>query len=97
MRRREFITLVGSAAAWPLARMAQQPARMRRIGVLVAGIAEPFRNQPDALRTRVSKNWAGATDAISRSTIAGRDGNLDLMRASAKELVGLEPDRHRGA
>ena len=34
MRRREFLSVVGGAAAWPLTAYGQQPARMRRIGIL---------------------------------------------------------------
>ncbi len=95
MRRREFITLLGGTAlAWPLAARAQQPDRVRRIGVLM-GYAESdseaqahiaaFREGLQKLgwtegrNTRIDTRWAAPDDPES-------------MRRFAKELVALQPD-----
>jgi putative ABC transport system substrate-binding protein len=92
MKRRKFITLLGGAAAWPLAARAQQ-AGIRRIGVLM-GWAE---NDPEAksdlaafVQGLEQLGWAGGRNLRIDYRWAG--GNADLMRTFAKELVELQPD-----
>ena len=93
MRRREFITVIGAAAAWPLAGHAQQSERVRRIGVLMSQSAD----DPNALA------WisAFAQGLQERGwTIGGNvrieyrwgAGDLDRFRKYAAELVALSPD-----
>jgi putative tryptophan/tyrosine transport system substrate-binding protein len=96
MRRRNFITLLGSAAvAWPLAARAQQPERMRSIGVLM-GYAESDREGQTflaAFREELSKTfgWAeGGNIRIDTRWAAPNDTELRLQ--FAKELVALHPD-----
>jgi putative ABC transport system substrate-binding protein len=93
IRRREFIATLGSAAAWPLAARAQQGDRVRRIGVL----------SPNDENDPVAKTWVSAfTQALADlGWTDGRNVRMDLrwgvvdinrIRASALELVGLQPD-----
>ena len=94
MRRREFITLLGgAAAAWPLATRAQQPGGMRRIGVLMV-IAE---NDPEA-QPRIAAFLAGLQAFGWKD---GRNVRIDYrwaaddtgrMRAYATELIDTAPD-----
>jgi ABC-type uncharacterized transport system substrate-binding protein len=95
MRRREFITLLGgAAAAWPLAARGQQPERMRRIGVLTSGADA---DDPDG-RARSAAflqglQQLGWTDGRNiRIDYRWGAGDADNMRKYAAELVSLVPD-----
>jgi putative tryptophan/tyrosine transport system substrate-binding protein len=94
MRRREFISLLGgAAAAWPLAARAQQGQRMRRIGVLL-GLDESdadARSWVTAFRQRLDAlGWTDGHNARIDYRFAGADAGR--IRAHATELVGLTPD-----
>jgi len=81
MRRREFMTLLGgAAAAWPLAARAQQPERMRRIGVLTplaADDPESMARIGAFLQGLGELGWALA--AIFVSTTAGAQATLTAL------------------
>ena len=93
MRRREFITLLGGAAAnWPLATRAQQSERVRRIGVLYGVSETDLEGQlgtPHSVSGLLS--WDGLMVAMSRRN-RWTGGNLDRTKLFAKELVRTSPD-----
>src|SRR3974377_1469152 len=90
MRRREFVTLLGGAVAWPLAAHAQQNERMRRIGVLM-----PYaKDNPDgqARVTALLQGFQKLGWTESRNLrVRDRGGRGDRQKAAA-ELVALSPD-----
>jgi putative ABC transport system substrate-binding protein len=94
MRRREFITLLGGAAAgWPLSARAQQADRVRRIGVLMSFAERDRRGRAEvaAFREGLQKlGWAEGRNLQIEFRWAASDAAL--MRRFAKELVVLQPD-----
>ena len=93
MRRREFITLLGGAAAWPLAARAQQRERVRRIGVLTNLAADDPEGQV--------RNTAFAQSLAQLGWTVGQNlriehrwaaGDAERIRRYAAELVALTPD-----
>jgi len=93
MRRREFVSVICGAAAWPLTVRAQQPDRIRRIGVLMAlretdpeakGFLSEFTQGLAALGWTDGRNM--------RIEVRWAVSNLESMRKFAKELVDFQPD-----
>jgi putative tryptophan/tyrosine transport system substrate-binding protein len=93
VKRREFITLIGgAAAAWPLAARAQQAGRIRRIGVLfgVSASDQEYRQRFDALKQALRElGWADPNISFEPRFA---EGKLDRLPALAAELVNLRVD-----
>ena len=89
IRRREFITLLGGAAAtWPLAARAQQLGGMRRIGVLATSTQEA---QLGAFRQALRElGWTEGGNV--RIDIRWGEGEADRIIAGAAELIGMSPN-----
>jgi putative tryptophan/tyrosine transport system substrate-binding protein len=93
MRRRNFIALLGSAAAWPLVARAQQPERMRRIGVLMSTGADNADSQARlAAFLQGLQEFGWAVGRNLRIDIRWGAGDPDRHRQYAAELVSLAPD-----
>src|SRR5450631_1266687 len=94
MQRREFIlALGGAAAAWPLAARAQQPERMRHIGVLMASVADDPDFQARIAAFQQGLQQLGWSDGRNvRIDTRWATTNADDLRRHAAELVALAPD-----
>jgi putative ABC transport system substrate-binding protein len=93
--RRQFITLLGGAAAWPVVAHAQQGERIRRIGLLTGGLEADSDGQDRYAAFRQAMQQLGWTEGrnvrYDQRTRSG--GNIiDVMRRNAAELVALSPD-----
>jgi putative ABC transport system substrate-binding protein len=93
MKRREFLGVLGGATAWPLAARAQQPDRVRRIGVLM-GYAESdpgVQSYLAAFRGALAKlRWTDGSNL--RIELRWGAADPDRIKAFAKQLVDLRPD-----
>ena len=94
MRRRDFITLLGgAAAAWPLAARAQQGERVRRIGVLMNLASDDAEGQARLTAFAQGLQQFGWTDGRNaRIEYRWAVGDTERIRKQAAELVTLAPD-----
>src|SRR5262249_29174 len=94
IKRREFITLVGgAAAAWPLPARAQQGERVRRVGVLLNAAATETEFQSYLAYFTQTLRMLGWTEGQNlHIEVRWNAGDAGLSRTYAAELVGLMPD-----
>jgi ABC-type uncharacterized transport system substrate-binding protein len=99
VRRREFITLLGgAAAAWPLGARAQQRERMRRVGVLMSlTVADPEAQARLVAFVQGLQEQGWAVGRNIRIDVRWAGGEPELFRRYAAELVSLAPDVILGA
>src|SRR5260370_28645321 len=100
LKRREFITLIGGAATWPLVARAQQPDRVRRIGVLMGRAESDQEGQSYAaafLRGLAALGWMPGRNL--KIDYRWQAGDIGQAQAFANELVELRggPGRPKGA
>jgi putative ABC transport system substrate-binding protein len=93
MRRREFMTLLGGATAWPFTASAQQGNRVRRIGVLMPGDENyPLAKAYLSALTQALADLGWADGRNVRMDLRWFGDNINRARALAQELVGSQPD-----
>jgi ABC-type uncharacterized transport system substrate-binding protein len=91
--RREFITLLGSAAAWPVAAGAQQPERMRRIGVLMGTpVDDPEGQERYAAFVQGLGHLGWTVGRNIRIDTRWVPGDANLYRTAIAELLALKPE-----
>jgi len=94
MRRREFITLLGgAAAAWPMAARGQQPSGLRRVGVLMSLAGDDPEAQARLAALREGLQELGWVDGANvRIDTRWGEGDSDRIRKYAADLMALAPD-----
>jgi len=93
VRRRRFLTVLGGAAAWPLASRAQQLQPMRRIGVLMNRTVDDSHGQARLAALRQSLQQLGWSEGRNvQIDIRWGEDDPDRLRRDAAQLVALAPD-----